>query len=84
MSANDLTSSADLTGHDKGTGALRTRRPLFVDYLPPCNDACPAGENEHRDCRAMPSYALQDIQSIHVRQAEVENNDVRRFDVDNV
>jgi len=45
MSANDLTISADLTGHDKGTGALRTRRPVFVDYLPPCNDACPAGEN---------------------------------------
>jgi NADPH-dependent glutamate synthase beta subunit-like oxidoreductase len=45
MSADDLTTSADLTGHDKGTGALRTRRPVFVDYLPPCNDACPAGEN---------------------------------------
>ena len=45
MSAEDLTTRADLTGHDKGTGALRTRRPLFVDYLPPCNDACPAGEN---------------------------------------
>ncbi len=24
---------------------MRTRRPEFVDLLPPCNDACPAGEN---------------------------------------
>src|SRR5688500_2753781 len=23
----------------------RTMRPLYVDRLPPCNDACPAGEN---------------------------------------
>ena len=45
MTAKDLTKSADLTRHDKGTGALRTRRPQYVDFLPPCNDACPAGEN---------------------------------------
>ena len=24
---------------------VRTMRPLYVDRLPPCNDACPAGEN---------------------------------------
>ncbi len=45
MAAKDLTTSADLTEHDKGTGALRTQRPDYVDFLPPCNDACPAGEN---------------------------------------
>jgi len=45
MTAKDLTKSADLTQHGKGTGALRTRRPEYVDFLPPCNDACPAGEN---------------------------------------
>lgn len=45
MTAKDLTKSADLTRHDRGTGALRTRRPQYVDFLPPCNDACPAGEN---------------------------------------
>ena len=45
MATNDLTQRADLTRHGRGTGALRTRRPLYVDYLPPCNDACPAGEN---------------------------------------
>jgi 2-oxoacid:acceptor oxidoreductase delta subunit (pyruvate/2-ketoisovalerate family) len=27
------------------TGAWRTSRPLYVDRLPPCNHACPAGEN---------------------------------------
>ena len=27
------------------TGAWRTKRPLYVDRLPPCNSACPAGEN---------------------------------------
>jgi len=45
MTSDDLTKSADLTRHARGTGALRTRRPTYVDFLPPCNDACPAGEN---------------------------------------
>jgi NADPH-dependent glutamate synthase beta subunit-like oxidoreductase len=27
------------------TGSWRTYRPLYVDRLPPCNNACPAGEN---------------------------------------
>jgi len=45
MNTKDLTQSADLTRHEHGTGALRTRRPVYVDFLPPCNDACPAGEN---------------------------------------
>jgi NADPH-dependent glutamate synthase beta subunit-like oxidoreductase len=27
------------------TGSWRTERPVFVDRLPPCNNACPAGEN---------------------------------------
>ena len=27
------------------TGAWRTERPVYMDRLPPCNDACPAGEN---------------------------------------
>jgi NADPH-dependent glutamate synthase beta subunit-like oxidoreductase len=45
MTPKDLTKSADLTRHARGTGALRTRRPEYVDFLPPCNDACPAGEN---------------------------------------
>ena len=27
------------------TGSWRTRRPVYVDRLPPCNNTCPAGEN---------------------------------------
>ncbi|MCP5074700.1 MAG: NAD(P)-binding protein [Rhodobacteraceae bacterium] len=27
------------------TGSWRTERPVYVDRLPPCNNACPAGEN---------------------------------------
>ena len=27
------------------TGSWRTVRPVYVDRLPPCNHACPAGEN---------------------------------------
>jgi 2-oxoacid:acceptor oxidoreductase delta subunit (pyruvate/2-ketoisovalerate family) len=27
------------------TGAWRTERPVYVQNLPPCNNACPAGEN---------------------------------------
>ena len=27
------------------TGSWRTLRPVYADHLPPCNHACPAGEN---------------------------------------
>jgi 2-oxoacid:acceptor oxidoreductase delta subunit (pyruvate/2-ketoisovalerate family) len=27
------------------TGSWRTERPVYVDRMPPCNQACPAGEN---------------------------------------
>ncbi len=30
------------------TGSWRVERPVYLDYLPPCNDACPAGENTQR------------------------------------
>jgi 2-oxoacid:acceptor oxidoreductase delta subunit (pyruvate/2-ketoisovalerate family) len=30
------------------TGSWRTSRPVYVDRLPPCNHACPAGENIQR------------------------------------
>jgi len=45
MSNTDITRPADLTGHADGTGPLRKRRPVYVDFMPPCNSACPAGEN---------------------------------------
>src|SRR6516165_3642104 len=40
----DMTPVIDLT-RAKGTGATRSQRPVYVDLLPPCNNACPAGEN---------------------------------------
>ena len=41
---HDMTPGVDLTGH-LGAGPSRSRRPLYVDLLPPCNSACPAGED---------------------------------------
>ncbi len=42
--STDLTPIVDLT-HVKGTGPVRYQRPIYFDLLPPCNNACPAGEN---------------------------------------
>ncbi len=42
---NDMTLPADLHQHFKGTGHLRTQRPVYMDFMPPCNSACPIGEN---------------------------------------
>jgi NADPH-dependent glutamate synthase beta subunit-like oxidoreductase len=42
--SHDLTPVIDLT-QDRGTGPFRTRHPIWSDLLPPCNNACPAGEN---------------------------------------
>jgi NADPH-dependent glutamate synthase beta subunit-like oxidoreductase len=44
MKRSDMTPVVDLT-HEMGAGPVRTRRPVYVDLLPPCNNACPAGEN---------------------------------------
>jgi len=44
-SPKDMTRPADLAKHGKGTGPVRLQRPLYLDLLPPCNNACPAGEN---------------------------------------
>jgi NADPH-dependent glutamate synthase beta subunit-like oxidoreductase len=44
MKRSDMTPLVDLT-HELGAGPVRTRRPVYVDQLPPCNNACPAGEN---------------------------------------
>jgi len=41
---HDLTRPPDLT-HEKHMGPTRIQRPLYVSMLPPCNHACPAGEN---------------------------------------
>jgi len=42
---NDITLPPDLKGHSEGTGAVRKQHPVYTDLLPPCNQACPAGEN---------------------------------------
>ena len=41
----DITKPIDLTLHAEGTGPKRLRRPVYMDFMPPCNSACPAGEN---------------------------------------
>jgi len=41
----DLTPLPDLVQGAGLTGPSRARRPVYVDLLPPCNAACPAGEN---------------------------------------
>ena len=33
------------TSKHNHTGSWRTQRPVYVDRLPPCNAACPAGED---------------------------------------
>ena len=43
--SRDLASLPDLLHGHPNTGAVRERRPLYVDLLPPCNAGCPAGEN---------------------------------------
>jgi 2-oxoacid:acceptor oxidoreductase delta subunit (pyruvate/2-ketoisovalerate family) len=40
--ATTLDPGSSLTNH---TGAWRTSRPVYVNRLPPCNNACRAGEN---------------------------------------
>lgn len=45
MLDKDLVQPSDLQSHSEGTGALRSQIPQYIDYLPPCNNACPAGEN---------------------------------------
>jgi formate dehydrogenase beta subunit len=40
----DFTPVIDLL-REKGSGPTRSERPLYVDLMPPCNNACPAGEN---------------------------------------
>jgi NADPH-dependent glutamate synthase beta subunit-like oxidoreductase len=43
--ARDLTPLPDLLHGAALAGPVRTRRPVYTDLLPPCNGACPAGEN---------------------------------------
>ncbi|TVZ40520.1 NADPH-dependent glutamate synthase beta subunit-like oxidoreductase [Alteromonadaceae bacterium 2753L.S.0a.02] len=40
----DMTAPPDLSS-SKGTGPAANERPVYQDFMPPCNNACPAGEN---------------------------------------
>ncbi len=42
---HDLTRLPDLLHDAARAGPVRTRQPVYVDLLPPCNAGCPAGEN---------------------------------------
>ncbi|MBL4660472.1 MAG: NAD(P)-binding protein [Alcanivoracaceae bacterium] len=44
MKQRDLTAPPDLKKSD-GTGPISHKRPLYKNYMPPCNQQCPAGEN---------------------------------------
>ena len=55
MNISDMTRPVDLTVHAEGTGPKRFQRPVYVDFMPPCNSACPAGEN----IQAWMSYAQE-------------------------
>ncbi len=41
----DITPLPDLVHDAARAGPVRTRRPVYLDLLPPCNAGCPAGEN---------------------------------------
>ena len=41
---HDLTRTPDLL-HETHMGPTRKQHPEYVSLLPPCNAACPAGEN---------------------------------------
>ena len=41
----DMTVLPDLTRTESRVSPVRSRRPVYLDLLPPCNAGCPAGEN---------------------------------------
>ena len=43
--ARDITQLPDLAAGGGRVAPVRSRMPVYVDLLPPCNSACPAGEN---------------------------------------
>jgi len=43
--ARDITELPDLAVEGGRVAPIRSRMPVYVDLLPPCNGGCPAGEN---------------------------------------
>ncbi|MBE2243089.1 MAG: NAD(P)-binding protein [Burkholderiaceae bacterium] len=44
MKPDEMTQMLALTTR-KGVGSVRWQKPAWIDFLPPCNHACPAGED---------------------------------------
>ncbi len=45
LPSGDVAALPDLLHGQPRAGAVRDRRPVYVDLMPPCNAGCPAGEN---------------------------------------
>ncbi|MDN6812656.1 MAG: FAD-dependent oxidoreductase, partial [Acidipropionibacterium jensenii] len=45
VTTQDLTTLPNLATTTGRVAPVRTRRPVYLDMLPPCNAGCPAGEN---------------------------------------
>jgi len=45
MTQKDMTSRPNFEKFGRGTGAVRSQRPVYIDFLPPCNSSCPAEED---------------------------------------
>ncbi|MDR0959719.1 MAG: NAD(P)-binding protein [Propionibacteriaceae bacterium] len=56
----DITALPDLTRGSGRVGPTRTRMPVYVDLLPPCNNACPAGENIQEYLRLVKEGLIQE------------------------
>mgnify|MGYP002757069381 CR=1 FL=1 len=56
----DMTILPDLTTSRGRVGPVRDRRPVYWDMLPPCNEACPAGENIQEWLRLMKEGRAED------------------------
>ncbi len=41
----DITATPDLSQQNYRSGPVRAFKPVYMDFLPPCNQGCPAGEN---------------------------------------
>ena len=41
----DMTVHPDLSRGEGRVAPVRSRKPIYLDMLPPCNAGCPAGEN---------------------------------------
>ncbi len=56
----DLAQLPDLAAGAGRVGPVRSRMPIYVDLLPPCNAGCPAGENIQEWLRLMKEGAAED------------------------